>query len=154
MRSGNFVEWNEAWDGDSESHDGAHMFLQFVEVHAKKSQKFFGDFHFEILFSEYSHLKIIVFLAAGMHIAGAAEASDIAIEFGADVVEFVEDGDEFFVERQIQKPRQQKGEDVQCFLSSVVHLLNGPESPFTTFYSGTALETQGSQSSLNAPFDW
>ncbi len=153
MGSGNFVEWDEAWDGDPESHHVAHVFLQFVEVIAKKSHKLFGGFHSEILLSEDSHLEIIIFLAAGMHIAGAAEASDIAIEFGADVVEFVEDGDEFFVERQIQKSRQQEREDVQCFLTAMVNFLNGPESALAAFYGGTTLETQGSQSCLNAPLD-
>ena len=82
--------------------------------------------HRQIFSREDVHLGIVLFLAASVDVAAAAKASDVAVELWANVIQLVQNGDELFLERLLQKPWQIEREDVVHLTFVEVQSLDRP----------------------------
>lgn len=151
--SGNFIKRNQTRDRDSQPDNSSDLSLKFLKIKTQKSHQRFGVVVFHVLLGKNGHLTVIVFLTASVHVTGTAESADVPIELGADVVQLMKNGNELFFERQVQKPWQEKCQQIQSFLSAVVHLLHGPQTTFAAFDRGTTLKSQRCQTRLNAPLN-
>jgi hypothetical protein len=89
-----------------------------------------------------------------MHITRTAKPPNVSIELRTDVIQFMEYGNQLLFKRQIQKPWEEKRQDIQCLLALMGNPLNGPPPSVALLNHGTSLKSQRRKSSLNAPLDW
>lgn len=144
---------DQTWYGDPQSDDMSAVCLQFRKIVSHESHKFFRSFQSQIFVCEHTHLPIVAFLTSRVHITRATKAADVTVEVRADVIQFMEYGDHFFFERQVQKSRQEERQNIKRFASLMSDSLHGPQMSSPSFDAGTTFKPQWCQSSLNAPFD-
>ena len=80
----------------------------------------------EIFTHESAHRPVVLALAVRVHVVAAVHAANIAVELRADVIQLMENRDQFFPERMVEKPRQIEGEDVEHLAVAVVETLERP----------------------------
>ena len=74
----------------------------------------------KVLANQQIHFRIVLLLGMRVGVATARMSAKVAIKPGADVPEFVEDGDQFLPKRQVHEPRQIEGQDVEDLASLTI----------------------------------
>jgi hypothetical protein len=69
----------------------------------------------EIVLDEFFHVEIVAGFGMRMDFATPGVPSQISVEYWADVIQFVENGNQFLFKRLIQKTGQAKREQVEHF---------------------------------------
>src|SRR6266545_1911296 len=97
-------------------HDPDHAAMtgeQLGEVQTQEGQQRRVGIAGEVRPRQVTHVLVVIPLAVRMDGVAALVAAQVAVEGRADVVKFVEQGDELVVETLVEKPRQAEGHEVQ-----------------------------------------
>src|SRR5262249_50483467 len=93
--------------------DAAVALVELPEVEAEEVEKRGVRPGGKVFAGELGHAAVVFALAAGVKVAAAVVAAEVAVEEWADVVELVEDRDEFPVEILVEEARQAEGHEVE-----------------------------------------
>ena len=116
--------------------------FEFSEVRLQKIIDRVGRGLFEPLIDHLRDLAVVLFFGGAVGEAAVAEAANIAVESRPDVPEFVNDGIQFFAQREVQKPGQIEIKDIEHIMAVVVFDLL--HAPFTAATDGVAFFRLGS----------
>jgi hypothetical protein len=105
----------------------------------------------QVLASDVGHLAIVVVLRAAVNRVFACESADVSGEFWADVIELVNDGDQFFVEGLVEESGQVEGKDVLDFCLVDEDLLHFVTVPSANLGEFATTKSKRNQASLQAP---
>jgi hypothetical protein len=75
-----------------------------------------------------------------MHVARTTEPSNITIEVRTNVIQLVKNRNQLLFERQIQKSRQQKRQQIERLAPLMNHSLDGPKPTIPPLNNGTTLK--------------
>lgn len=103
----------EFGSGDTDADDLSMSLLKLLEIEPQKSGETRLRAIGKILASEVSGELIVGALAVGMKVVPSVMAAQVAVERGADVMQFVKESHHFVIEILIEKPGQTKGQQIQ-----------------------------------------